>query len=284
MALICVLVWGSTFIVSKGLMEFLQPVQLMLLRFTLAYGALWIIHPRWYLVWKEEWRFFLLAIFSNTLYYWAENTAITLTQTTNVSILVSTSPIMTALVLAALHKEDRLTRQQAVGFGIAFAGVVLVVFNGAVALHIQPTGDLLALVAAASWSAYGILLRRWSDTYDSFLITRKLMFYGILTTLPMALANGTPIDFASLFLWKNALRLLYLGLIGSALCHLLWSSCVQKLGVLKANLYLYMMPLATLVVSAMVLDETITLMGVAGIVLVIAGMILGTVPRKTSNP
>ena len=54
MALICVLVWGSTFIVSKGLMEFLQPVQLMLLRFTLAYGALWIIHPRWYLVWKEE--------------------------------------------------------------------------------------------------------------------------------------------------------------------------------------------------------------------------------------
>ena len=205
--------------------------------------------------------FFLLAIFSNTLYYWAENTAITLTQTTNVSILVSTSPIMTALVLAALHKEDRLTRQQAVGFGIAFAGVVLVVFNGAVALHIQPTGDLLALVAAASWSAY-----------------------GILAPLPMALAHGTPIGFASLFLWKNALRLLYLGLIGSALCHLLWSSCVQKLGVLKANLYLYMMPLATLVVSAMVLDETITLMGVAGIVLVIAGMILGTVPRKTSNP
>ena len=230
MALVCMLVWGSTFIVSKELMSFLQPVQLMLLRFTMAYATLWVIHPRWYLRWKEEWRFFLMALFANTLYYWAENTAITLTQTTNVSILVSTSPIMTALVLAALHKEDRLTRQQAIGFGIAFSGVVLVVCNGAVALHIQPLGDLLALCAAASWSAYGILLRRWGDAYDSFLITRKLMFYGILTTLPMALSCGTPMDFASLFQWQSGLRLIYLGLIGSALCHLLWSSCVRTPG------------------------------------------------------
>lgn len=48
LALFCVIVWGSTFVVSKNLMAILQPVQLMLLRFTLAYGALWIIYPKWY--------------------------------------------------------------------------------------------------------------------------------------------------------------------------------------------------------------------------------------------
>ena len=89
MALTCVLVWGSTFVVSKSLMEFLQPVQLMLLRFTLAYLALWAIKPQWYFKWKEEWRFILMAIFANSLYCLAENTALTLTMYTNVSIIVS---------------------------------------------------------------------------------------------------------------------------------------------------------------------------------------------------
>ena len=164
MALICVLVWGSTFVVSKGLMQYVQPVQLMLLRFLLAYGALWIMYPKWYFCWKEEWKFLVLAVFANTLYCWAENTALTLTQTTNVSILVSTSPIVSASLLMLFHKEERLTRKQGTGFAVAFAGVILVVFNGAVALKLNPVGDLLALVASTSWAVYCILLRLWSPS------------------------------------------------------------------------------------------------------------------------
>ena len=276
MALVCVFVWGSTFVVSKSLLELLEPLQLMFLRFTLAYIALWIIHPKWYFHWREEWRFLLMALFANTLYCWAENTAITLTQTSNVSILVSTTPIITAVTMAIFHKEERLSRGQAIGFAAAFCGVVLVVFNGAVALHMRPAGDLLALLASASWAAYGMLLRRWSGEYDSVLITRKLMFYGALTVFPMAAALGLPENAVGLLTWGNAAKLAYLGLVGSALCYLLWSRAVGQLGVLRANLYIYMVPLVTLLVSAVVLREKITAMGVAGIALVIGGMVLGT--------
>lgn len=279
LALICVAVWGSSFVVSKSLMDCLQPTQLMLLRFILAYGALWLLYPKWYFRWREEWRFLLMALFANTLYFLAENTALTLTQTSNVSILVSTAPIMTALFMAVFHKSERLSRNQSIGFGVAFAGVVLVVFNGAVTLQLQPLGDLLALLAAASWATYGMILRRWSDTYHSFLITRKLMFYGILTVLPLVAADGQPIDFAALLTPGNSLKLAYLGFVGSALCYLFWNTAVQRIGVLKANLYLYMNPLVTLLVSSLFLDETITAMGVAGMLLVIFGMVLGTVQK-----
>ena len=281
MALICVLVWGSTFVVSKHLMAHLQPVQLMLLRFILAYGALWLIHPKWYFRWREEWRFVLMAVFANTLYCWAENTAITLTQASNVSILVATSPIITALVLPLFRKEDRLTRNQAIGFAIAFAGVVMVVLNGAFTLHLNPAGDLLALLASASWATYGLLLRHWSDQYDSALITRKLMFYGILTALPLVILDGHPIDFPALLTLDNLASLAFLAFIGSAACYLLWGSAIQRIGVLKANLYIYMVPLVTLLVSAVVLRERITLMGFAGIACVISGMVLGTVQKKS---
>lgn len=276
MALICVVVWGSTFMVSKGLMTFLQPVQLMLLRFILAYLLLWVLHPKWYFRWREEWRFLLLALFSNTLYCLAETNAITLTQTSNVSILVSTSPIMMALLLAVIRKEEHMKRGQITGYAVAFVGVVLVVLNGMTALHLRPLGDLLALSAAASWSVYCLLLRRWSPLYDGLLITRKLMFYGILTVLPLVLLDGHPIPFELVFTWENGLKLMYLGFVGSALCYLFWNKATQKISVLKASLYIYMVPLVTLVVSAVALHETITVTGVIGIFLVIAGMVLGT--------
>ena len=279
-ALGCVIVWGSTFVVSKSLTEILLPVQLMLLRFTLAYCALWIIHPKWYFRWREEWRFLLMALFANTLYCWAENTALTLTQASNVSILVATSPIITALVMAVLPGGERLGRRRAADFAIAFAGVILVVLNGSGSLRLRPTGDLLALLAAASWAVYGMLLRRWSGEYDSVLITRKLMFYGILTVTPLVIAAGEPIDFASLPTLENGAKLCFLGFVGSALCYLGWSTAVKKIGVLKANLYIYMVPLVTLLVSAVFMRERVTLMGASGMLLVIFGMVLGTVQGK----
>ena len=88
------------------------------------------------------------------------------------------------------------------------------------------------------------------------------------------------IDFASLFTAVNLAKLCYLGLLGSATCYMLWSSAVSKIGVLGANMYVNMVPLVTLVVSALVLDEKITLVGFAGIVLIIFGMIFASVKEK----
>lgn len=122
MAIFCVIVWGSTFVVSKDLLTHLLPAELMLLRFLLAYITIWIIYPKWYFHLREEWRFVLMALLANTLYAWAENTALTISLASNVSILVSTTPIMTALLIAVFHKEDRLSRFQTIGFGIAFLG------------------------------------------------------------------------------------------------------------------------------------------------------------------
>ena len=103
------------------------------------------------------------------------------------------------------------------------------------------------------------------------------MFYGILTVLPLVLLDGHPIPFEAVFTWENALKLMYLGFVGSALCYLFWNKATQKIGVLKASLYIYMVPLVTLVVSAVALHETITVTGVIGIFLVIAGIVLGTI-------
>ena len=184
-ALFCVIVWGITFIVSAKLLVVFTPIQTMLLRFIVAYLVLWVLHPKWYFRWQDEVAFLLMSIFSNTLYFMAENTAITYTQSSNVSILVSTAPVLTAILLALTPGSEKPTRNTVLGILVALVGMVMVVLNGAVVLKLNPIGDLLSVGAALSWAVYSLILQRYSSRFSSYLISRKLMFYGILTTLPL---------------------------------------------------------------------------------------------------
>ena len=106
------------------------------------------------------------------------------------------------------------------------------------------------------------------------------MFYGALTTLPLVVAYGQPIDFSALLTLESVLKLAYLALVGSALCYILWNRAIQEIGVLNASLYIYVVPLVTLLLSAAILNERITAMGLAGIVIVISGMVFATVQEK----
>ena len=241
--------WGTSFLVSKNLLTHLTPTQLMWMRFVIAYIALWIIHPVWYFQWKNELRFLALALVSNTLYFYTENTALTLTQATNVRI------------------------------GIAFFGVLFVVFNGVFVLKLNPLGDLLALASAMSWAVYSLFARTMLERFDSFLVSRKLMLYGIISAFPMLLAEGQRIPLSAILNSMGVVSLFYLGIICSALCYVLWNSAIARIGTLRTNLYIYAVPLVTMLAGTLLRFEKVTGMGLLGIVLVVGGMVLSNLER-----
>ena len=276
LSILCVIAWGTSFLVSKNLMEKLTPVQLMLLRFVIAWLVIWVIYPKWYFNWREEGRFVALSLVGNTLYYLTENTALRLTLASNVSILVSAAPIASALMLRLFERDARLSRRQIVGIGIAFLGVLFVVFNGVFVLKLNVFGDLLALAAAFCWALYGFLAKRTMDRYDTFLSTRKLMFYGMITTAPILLFQGGDLTGIGQLKFDDICGLLYLGLICSALCYLMWNAALTNIGAMKANLYVYGVPVVTMIASVIFLGEAITLSGVIGVVLVVGGMLLSS--------
>ena len=273
-SVLCVIAWGTSFLVSKNLMEKLTPVQLMLLRFIIAWLAIWAIYPKWHFTWCEEGPFIVLSLVGNTLYYLAENTALRLTLASNVSILVSAAPIASALLMRLFERDEKLSQRQITGIGIAFIGVLFVVFNGVLVLKLNPVGDLLALAAAFFWALYGFLAKRVIDRYDTFLSTRKLMFYGILTTLPLLFWEKGNLSGIRLLKLDEICGLLYLGLICSALCYLMWNEAITEIGAMKTNLYVYVVPVATMVASAIFLNEVITWGGAIGVVLVVGGMLV----------
>lgn len=276
-SILCVIAWGTSFLVSKSLMERLTPVQLMMLRFIIAWLSIWAIYPKWQFNWREEGQFIVLSLAGNTFYYLAENTALRLTLATNVSILVSAAPIVSALLLRLFERNERLSGRQISGIWIAFLGVLFVVFNGVFVLKLNPLGDMLAIVAAFFWALYGFLARRVMDRYDTFLSTRKLMFYGMITSIPLLLMERGNLARIRQLRIGDLCGLLYLSLICSAVCYLMWNEAIADIGAMKANLYVYVVPVVTMIASAIFLRERITWGGVAGVVLVVGGMLLSSV-------
>ena len=279
-AIFCIVVWGTTFIVSRMLLDYYTPIQTMFMRFIGAYAVLWCMCPKWYFHWKDEIGFLLMSLFSNTLYFLAENTALTLTQSSNVSILVSTAPVITVLLLILLPNGERVTRNIVWGILVAFLGVILVVFNGSVILNLNPAGDLLAIGAAFSWAIYGILLKGYSGRFSSYLLARKLMFYGILTSLPLLLTEHAPFVLSALLTPKLLAGILFLTVVGSALCYVAWNSAVEVLGVLHTNIYIYAIPFITMVTAAVCRHEAITWMGIGGAILLVCGMVLSSLRQR----
>lgn len=274
-ALFTVAVWGATFISTKVLLvASLSAAEIFLLRFALAYLCIIPFAGRrlWADGWRDELTLAVAGVTGGSLYFLAENIALEYAPAANVSLIVCTAPVWTALLLSLLYRNERMTWRQVSGSALAFAGVVLVVLNGRFVLHLSPKGDLLALVAALLWMVYSLVIKRVGGRYPAFFITRKVFFYGLLTILPVFAAEPLRLDWAVLaqpVVWTN---LLFLGVVASMLCYLLWNAAMHRLGAVRTTNYIYFNPLVTIVTAALCLGERITPVAVAGAALILYGM------------
>lgn len=276
-ALLTVAAWGVSFVATKVLLEHgMQPTEVYVARTMLAYLLLLLVcHDR--IVSNsvgDEMLFAACGLCGGSLYFIAENTALEHTLVSNVSLIVTLAPLITTLLVGALYRSERPSRGMIGGSLVAFVGVGLVIFNSSFVLAVKPLGDLLALSAAVSWAVYSIVLRKLSAFYTVLFITRKTFFYGLLTALPFLFTerhHGTLAMFADTSVWGN---LLFLGVFCSMIAFLIWAWVVQGLGAVKANNYLYVQPIVTLVASALLLSEQVTWVGYTGCALILIGVIL----------
>ncbi|SHF14680.1 DMT family transporter [Dysgonomonas macrotermitis] len=275
MAIFTVIVWGTTFVSTKVLINGgLSPTEIFLYRFVLAYIGIWFFCPRKLFAnnLKDELLFAASGLCGGALYFIFENTALGITLASNVSLIICTSPIFTALLSWLMYRKERMKASLMFGSLTAFLGVALVVFNGSFILQINPLGDILTILAALSWAFYGIILRQVNGRYSTLFITRKVFIYGILTMLPffaMDSATFTPSLLASPLIAAN---IIFLGLIASLLCFVTWNTAVKELGIVQTSNYIYLVPLVTLFTSAIVIDEQITYIALIGTVFILAGV------------
>lgn len=274
LALLTVVIWATTFISSKILLNTFTPLEVMFYRFVIAYFLLLIIHPKFHKIEsiKEESMFLLAGITGGSLYFLTENTAVKISQVSNVSLILATAPIITALLAHFFTKGEKLSKNLFLGFIVAISGVFLVIFNGNFMLKLNPLGDILALGAAISWSVYSITTKKFGSKYNPLYLTRKIFFYALLTMIPFLFTSEFNFDVNKILTFKSLSNLLFLGIVASSLCYVVWNFTVDKLGVIKTNNYIYLIPAITLIFSVLILNEKITLFSSLGAILIFLGV------------
>lgn len=288
-AILAVTAWGVSFINTRVLMDHgFTPVEVFLYRCMIAYLLLLAFNHKNLRArnWRHELLFLLCGLCGGSVYFVAENTALLYTSTTNVSLITSTSPLINALLVGLMYRDERPNSWLVFGSFIAMAGVAMVVIGGAesTAAHAADEvkavsagilGDSLSLMAAVCWSLYALLLRKLTPFYSAICITRKTFFYGLITALPFMLLEPStlsPETFRSAAVWVN---LLLLSLFSSSLAYVIWAWVIGKIGAVKAGNYLYFQPMVTLIFSAIVLNEIVGIWGIAGCIVTIFGVYAG---------
>lgn len=286
-AICTIMFWGTSFVSTKVLINHgFSAVQIFTIRFAATYLMLLLAglrHIRFRTnTIKDELLLALGGVTGCTIYFWAENTALTISQSSNVSLIVCTNPLLIMLVGVFLFKREQLCKRQIAGSFITFFGMILVVLNGKFVLKLSPVGDMLAFGAAIAWTVYSYSTESVRSKYSTLFATRKIFFYGFLTSLPIMIFDS--IGFGSFqphsIPWEAFKEPV---VIGNFLClcifsnlfgYLIWNKVMERLGTVLASNYIYALPLITIITAALTIGEHISAVAIAGAAAIVTGMIM----------
>lgn len=282
-----VLIWATTYISTKILLDAFTPMQILLVRTILGCLFLFLCNPR-KMVYKHRGDRLILAgsgLCGIFLYYYLENTALVYTSASNVGVIVATAPFFTLLAVHFILKEEHLKAQYFVGFVLSMLGISLISYSGQAELALNPLGDALAVLGIVVWAFYVTLTRVVSRRgYPTLLATRTMFFYALLG---MVVANFLHGDLPTLHLIVQKpyiYHFLFLGLIASALCFVFWNFGLKSIGAVKSSFYLYLSPVITIVFSVTFLGEVITPTSAIGTALTLGGLLVSEYKRERRKP
>ena len=276
-ALTAILVWGTTFTSTKILLKSFAPVEILFFRFIIGFTVLFILSPRKISVknMRQELIFAAAGFCGITMYFLMENIALLHTTASNAGVIVSLSPFFTGILSFYFSDDEKPDVSFFIGFVIALTGIGLISFNGMMNLNLNPIGDFLALLAAFFWSLYSILMKKVSKLgYSNLESTKRVFFYGLFFMIPAILISDFKWEFIRFADPVNLFNILFLGAGASALCFAAWNTAVNILGAVKTSVYIYIVPIVTVLSAALVLGEKLTIISVCGVIITFAGLLI----------
>jgi drug/metabolite transporter (DMT)-like permease len=267
--LAAVLIWGSTYVVTKSGVEDMPPMLFALLRYcvaslllvplALARGGLRRL-PR-----PVPWGILaLMGLTGVALYYTAFNLGLTYTTASQAAMIQSSIPAVTAL-LAVVWLGERPSARRIVGISLAIVGVVLVVAGEkpeAGASRAPAIGNLLLFGTVLTWSIYTVLAKRLADA-DFIAVMAAVSVAGTLMLIPAALVEAAAMPVPSIP-GDGWLRIAYLGAFSSALSYLFYNRALRDLDASQVGAFSNLAPVVGVVSGAVFLGETITPLALSG--------------------
>ncbi len=270
-------IWGLSFVATRVAVQGMPPLTLAFVRFLLASVLLVPLvrlrHGGIRLAPGDRRLVAAMGLTGVTLAFVFENIGLRYTTASHGSLLVSLTPLASAVSEAALGRK-RLSGRTLAGLLAGLGGVGLIVgspFEGGASL----LGDALMLATVGCWVAYSFITEHLTATLPNLLVTTRAIVVGTVALAPLAalelVREGMPSP--SVETWA---AVLYLAVFCSALAYVWWNRTLSVAGVTATNTLIYGIPLVGVTAGVLLLGEPLTVRVVAGGLLVVGGVILAT--------
>lgn len=283
LVLMTVVIWGSTYVSSKILLQDFSPLELLVFRFVIGFVCLWAMYPKRLKFENklQEGYFALAGLLGVTLYFLLENIALLYTSASNVGVISAIAPFFTVICSVIFLNGNRPNRTFLFGLTISMAGIACISLQKDERLQLNLYGDFLALMAVLVWALYSTVMKkvsRWG--HNTLLVTRRTFGYGLFFMLLITPFTRFKVDFSLISAPHNLLNLLFLGGCASAIGFFSWNYGVKILGTVTTSLYIYMIPIVTVITAIWLLDERLTWLSVLGIALTLCGLFVSEKGQK----
>jgi len=283
--LVAVVLWGGSFIVTKALLESLNTFQILFIRFFVASVIFvpFLILRRSKVRWPDR-KDIPLIVFAGIVSlgagYLFETLAVSMTTASNVSLILTLDPIIIAL-LASFFLGEKI-RQNAAYVALAFAGAVLVVLSDGAAITFNRNdigGGIVIFVSMLCFAYYSIVGKKLVRVYDPFVIMAYMTFIATALHTVVAFFSGgfQAIQQLSASQWLGAL---YLGGLCTVVAFSWWYNALIHVDVSHLALFVYLIPITTIILSYFVFDERIGVLKLTGALAIILGVWLATRKKK----
>jgi drug/metabolite transporter (DMT)-like permease len=271
-AILAVFCWALAFVLTKMAMAYYSVGALAFARYFFAAVALIIILivcksslPR-----KKDILLFLLSGFLGFAFYtlvFNKGTAMVTAATS--SLVVATSPIITAFLASLVYKE-KLHLYQWLAIFIEFVGIgILTLWNGVLSINV---GILWLLIAALSFSLYNFAQRRLLKTYQPVEAVAFSIFAAVFMLSPYSLEMGSTMAGLGI---KLGIAVILLAVVGSVFSNILWTKALslseKTTGVTN---YMFVTPVVTAIMGFLMLEEIPDTGTILGGIIIVFGLFL----------
>jgi drug/metabolite transporter (DMT)-like permease len=271
------MVWGGSIVAQKLALGALSAVEVSVLR---GIGALAILVPLWW--WRERgWEKFtgrdlgmLAALGLGVL----GNHLLTLFGLRYISaaaagVIIGAGPTITAL-LSSLLLHDIPFRAVWLGCTVSFLGVALVSGADSTEVGDRPAvGGVLVVLGLVSWALYTIGGRRAMERFSALTVNWTTLLFSLVPQIPLLWIDSRILQTgAGAVPMETWLALGYLVVFATALGQQAWLFGVRGIGPSRAGVFVNLIPVSALILSAVILGETIGKKEVIGVGLILFGV------------
>lgn len=276
--IIVVLTWGANYGIVKSAFVDLPPVLFGAIRFTLCGILVLLLTWKWEksiaIQKKDLWKVAWVGSLGIGVYQILWLVGLNLTSASNSVLILSTTPIWGALYVHLVEKES-VGRKQYLYMLFSLVGVMLVILKPSVSLRFSPDtlpGDLISLIAAFFAAVF---FTAWSKPLLKIYSPLRLMGYCmIIGSLVLWLA--VPLLAAPIVLnqvraaswWALGYAILLPGIVG----HVFYYGGIERLGVTRSMVYLYLIPLWAILFNYLWMGEKVFPQQILGGMFILLGV------------